>query len=94
MTWVPATVVISAMGLMIQGVFLACLSVLRIIIMIRTKGRCLFAPFYEDERGIYTEDGELHRHSRKSFITVGSNVLGGGLHGLMCAILVSTLCCS
>jgi hypothetical protein len=87
-------IVFSTAGLMIQGVSLACLSIFRIIIMVRTKGRCLFAPFYEDERGIYIGDGELYPKSFKSFITVGSNVLGGGLHVLMYAILVSALCCS
>jgi hypothetical protein len=86
-------IVVSAAGLMIQGVFLTCLSILRIIIMVRTNGRCLFAPFYEDERGIYTGDGQSHSKSFKSFIKVGSNVLGGGLRGLMYAILVSALCC-
>jgi hypothetical protein len=54
--------------------------------MVRTKGRCLFAPFYNEGRGTSTRDFTSYPKLSKRFAALGSNSFGGGLHGLMYVI--------
>lgn len=85
-TKVPLPLVGSSVGLIIQGIALICLLILRIILMVRTKGRCLFAPFYNEGRGTSTRDFTSYPKLSKRFAALGSNSFGGGLHGLMYVI--------
>lgn len=73
----------------IQGIALVSLVVLRVILIRRTRGRLLFAPFYDYDGGY--EENEKHHDSLQFLKSFKSGWLGGGLHGLMYVFYLSDL---